>query len=600
MLGCCLALYFLQAHHSGAGKARQAEFFALAGTGFACWVAISIAWRKKAGVCYSVISAAGCFVIIEPARCLLVLYNVAVGPKALALVLLFDALVLACGAWAGIWLDRRQSRSWTLAKSIPSLALIFSGLLIILQPSLGWVGYYLPGTKAGRNPGRPNLIMIVMDTVRADHLSLYGYFRDTTPFLDQLGAKSLVFDHAYSTAPWTLSSHASFFTGLLPSEHNCDYEKMFLASQYPTLAERLKQRGYFAIGWLNNPLLNYSSGLARGFDWFVDNNQMSVYTGEMVWSSYLRIRRQAGLDNGARRTNTVVFRWLDRLAGQRKPFFLFINYMEAHTPYPEAPETYRFFLNPKSARKKHERVDWDTFNCELQQEGGATALARYFAVNRYDGSILYLDGKIEQLYAQLSRLGLAENSIIVVLSDHGESFAEHNFWGHGIDLYDSELRVPLIIHYPNESAGERLTQPFSLKDLPGLLLDMAQGKPAKELLSRPSASVDIFAEVAKPLYYMERFSRICPSYNISQLDNRKKALIRWPYKLVWVSNGTQEMFQMDQDPDEQVNLAPGNAGLLGQLDATMGQFRAAHPFPSSHAKMDAATGNALKALGYAR
>jgi arylsulfatase A-like enzyme len=600
ILGFSLALYFLQARHSGAGKGKVAEFFLLSGSGFVCWVVISIALRKKAGVCYSVISGTGCFMTIALARCLLVLYDVPVGPKVLAMILVFDALVLALSAWAGIFLDLKRSRSWSLGATVPSLALIFAGLLIVLQPCLAWLEYYFPATQARLNSRRPNVVMIVMDTVRADHLSLYGYDRETTPFLDQLGAKSAVFLHAYSTAPETLSSHASFFTGLLPSEHNCDYENMRLSSQFPTLAGRLRQMGYLTIGWSNNPLLNYSSGLARGFNRFVDNNQTSVYTGELAWSYYLRVRRQTGLDKGAGRTNKIVFQWLDRLAGRRKPFFLFINYMEAHAPYPETPEAYSFFLNAKAARKKYDRVDWDIFNCELQRQGQAKGWAKYVAINRYDGSIFYLDGKIGQLYAHLSKDGLAENSIIVVLSDHGESFGEHNFWGHGMDLYESELRVPLIIRYPQETAGARLTKPFSLKDLPGLLLNLVQGKPVKELLDQPGTPVDIFAEAAKPLYYMERFSRLCPSYDIFRLDTRKKALIRWPYKLVWVSNGTQELFQVDQDPDEQVNLAADNPDILGQMEASMNQFRATHPFASSPAKMDAATGNALKALGYAR
>jgi len=231
---------------------------------------------------------------------------------ALAFFILAALILLFAAAGLGLVLDRKQSALMLWSKRALATVILSFGIFILLLPALSWRHLYL--VPAAKKSSRPNLIMIVLDTVRSDHLSLYGYGRETTPFLDQLAEQSLVFDNAYSASPWTLSSHATFFTGLWPSEHNCTYENLRLDPQYTTLAETLESDGYFTIGWSNNPLLNYASGLTQGFDRFVENNQLALFFGD--WLSKARLKRfpEYNQDNGAALTRRSLERWLPRLA----------------------------------------------------------------------------------------------------------------------------------------------------------------------------------------------------------------------------------------------------------------------------------------------
>jgi len=207
--------------------------------------------------------------------------------------------------------------------------------------------------------GAQNVVLIVLDTTRADHLSAYGYPRPTTPFLEELASESTLYENAVSPAPWTLPSHASLFTGLLPSAHGANAEHQWLREKFMTLAELLRRHGYVTAGFSNNPTVSHASNLDQGFEHFA--NVFLEWGPELGWDGgkggiqrtiperllhKLLVWREPP-DKGARRTRELVGRWLDgwQAAAPRRPFFVFVNLLEAHLPYTPSPRFRERFVS---------------------------------------------------------------------------------------------------------------------------------------------------------------------------------------------------------------------------------------------------------------
>ncbi|MGH7657200.1 MAG: sulfatase, partial [Gemmatimonadales bacterium] len=304
----------------------------------------------------------------------------------------------------------------------------------------------LPNASAGA----PNILLIILDTVRASSLSLYGYDQPTTPGLDQRAKRGAVFDRALSTTSWTLPSHASMFTGRYPYNFPASWE-IPLGSEFPTLAEVLQEHGYATGGFVANLLYTQrESGLARGFihyeDFRVSREQLKESTalGQRIyeWQGGWVSAKRAYDRKPGEEVSSSFLRWVDQT--RDAPFFAFLNYYDAHVPY-RAPQPWR-------DRFKTGRRDRD----------------------RYDASIAFLDQEIDGLLEELQARGHLENTIVVLTSDHGELFGEHGLEGHGNGLYDPTLHVPLVIWYPPVvQTGRRIERPVTLRDLPATLLDLA-------------------------------------------------------------------------------------------------------------------------------
>ena len=479
-------------------------------------------------------------------------------------------------------------------------------ILLAPGPSAAWAsgaagGPQASGSRGGSAP--PNVIMIVWDTVRADHLSLYGYSRPTTPFLDQLAEKSLVFDRAYSTAPWTLPSHASFFTGLYPSEHHCGYARFRLEDQFTTLAERFRENGYATLAISNNALLSPFNGFDQGFQRFIESSAYEdLAMGEIAeryWTS--RFHPQDLLDSGAERTARLLSRWFKRLRKSRAPFFLFINYMEAHEPYPAAEGALKFFPDARTAKHSllHLPRDLDDFNCNPE----LAAAARPELLAWYDGAISYLDQHLGRLYLELEKAGLLDRTMVIVLADHGESLGEHNYYNHGFFLYEPLLHVPLLIYYPKVLKPERVASPVSLIRLPSIILDLVQGRRPAVLEPPPGGPVPLYAEVSSPGLEIAKLEEKCPQgFDTRRLEREQKAVLEWPDKLIWDSKEKDELFQLERDPEETVNRVEQDREVYRRLQYLINLFRAAHPQTESPGPLrtDYQTKKALEALGYSR
>ncbi len=319
----------------------------------------------------------------------------------------------------------------------------------------------LPAARAGA----PNVLLIILDTVRAMSLSAYGLDRPTSPNLTQLASRGVRFAEAYSPAPWTLPSHESIMTGRWAFEVARGWDHP-MTDQYPTLAEVLTSRGFVTAGFTGN-LANTSStsGLARGFQHYED---YPISFPEIVRASALGARltsipwllRLIHRENGiARKSGTRVsaefLHWLDH-KGPR-PFFVFLNFFDAHDPY-EAPAHYDSLLKVPSSLRRPDLAQlrwtgWDSAQVEHQ-------------LRAYEAAIAATDAEVGRLLAELERRGALANTLVIVTADHGEEFYEHELMRHGNSLYRPSVQVPLILSAPSGlPRGVTVTTPVSLRDL---------------------------------------------------------------------------------------------------------------------------------------
>ncbi|HEV2116396.1 MAG TPA: sulfatase, partial [Terriglobales bacterium] len=324
----------------------------------------------------------------------------------------------------------------------------------------------------------PNVLLIIMDAVGANHLSTYGYARTTSPHLSELSSHSLLFEKAVAPSSWTLPSHASMLTGRLPSEHHAGQYNWRLDDRFRTLAEAFQNNGYRTAGFSGNTLLfNRRVGLARGYIHFEDGNLLErllqTTLGERIQTRLVRaniIDDLAGRQDAGQISQNALA-WIRAGSG---PFFVTINYFDAHEPLLPPPAFFhRFSTTLKSPLKG--QYNWPE-DIQLSPTEAKDE------VDAYDASIAYIDEEISTLLNRLAAAGLLKNTIVVVTSDHGQEFQEHGFMFHGKALYWNLLHAPLLIDWPGHvPGGEQIATPVALQSLPATLLDMA-GIPDHSLL----------------------------------------------------------------------------------------------------------------------
>ena len=297
--------------------------------------------------------------------------------------------------------------------------------------------------ESGARPQPPNIIFIVLDTVRADHLSSYGYSRPTSPNLDRLARHGVLFENAIAPTSWTLPSHASMFTGLLPHQHGADWVAP-LAPGPRTVAEILRSRGYTTAGFVANfDYCQIGWGIGRGFETYVGprqsfrHNLESTLVGtaliQPLYQRYCRFDLPQRLD--AAGVDDEVFRWF-RLRPQR-PYFIFINYFDTHVPYySDPPYDHRF--GKISGKLVHKL--FDALHGTYPRKG-LSAKRRTTLIAAYDDCLAYLDAQVGRLLDFLHTSPEGRNTIVIVTSDHGEAFGEHGFYSHGYNLYRDRKSV---------------------------------------------------------------------------------------------------------------------------------------------------------------
>jgi len=424
-------------------------------------------------------------------------------------------------------------------------------------------------------PGAPNVLLVVLDTVRADRLSLYGYGRDTTPNLARLAGRGVVFGEARSTAPWTLPSHASLFTGRWPHELNVSGDRP-LDGTFPTLAEFLATHGYATAGFVGNTYFcNSWYGLSRGFFHYEDYYEQNIIIspGEalrctalgrwlirLVGTAYNVRPETANTPKNAERINHDFLVWLEGSRGKR-PFFAFLNYIDAHDPYLTPPGFDRHFgLKPESPADVELIRTW-------HHERKPKDIARRDATlvsDAYDDCLAALDEQLGRLFAVLEQNGVLDDTLVILTADHGEEFGEHGLYGHGKSVYRPETQVPLLVFGPAGTRipqGRKIAEPVSLRDVAATVVErlgLADDSPL------PGSSLARFWQpsAAPPATDGPVLSEVAIKTRVSRRPNLAPAL-RGPLASVVVdgkvyirdATGSEELYDLARDPAETDNLA---------------------------------------------
>ncbi len=441
------------------------------------------------------------------------------------------------------------------------------------------VGLSLVGTGCQAAPVR-SVLLIVVDTLRADHLGVYGYDRPTSPYLDAWAEGGAVFEHAFSTSPWTLPSVGTMFTGQLPSRHQAGTftrgldgrppaRSQFaqLDASLPTLAEAAAAAGFATAAVINNAFLGPRFGLDRGFD-----------TYDFSPAGNRRLRR----------ADVVIDRalvWL-RERGET-PFFLVVHLFDPHMMY-DPPEATRGQFSSALPDAGLPRVT-ERVRATL---GRGDPFDRDYLVALYDEEILFVDRQLGRLFESLDAAGRTDDVVVLLTSDHGEELFDHGGFEHGHSAYNELLRVPLVVRGPGIRPA-RHAAPVSLLDLfPTVLAAFGQtvpdGLPGRSLW--PVLAGGLLPD--RPLY-AER----------TLYGAERQAIIGWPFKLIRRADLDQtRLFDLAADFDERRDVAAAHpeeaARLLGLLQATLAA--AAGGSTADQVQMDEETLKALRSLGYVR
>lgn len=394
------------------------------------------------------------------------------------------ATVFALAAIATVWHRHRRkvgssletptlSRSWTRFVAAVTLIEVAGVGLFALQRT----GPSIPRASASSpaNP-MPNVVLIVLDTVRADHLSVYGYHRPTTPNLERLARKGVLFENAISPASWTIPSFGSYFTGLLPHQHGASGVAA-LRGQQTTLAEVLEGRGYETAGFNANSTYGLGNwGLAQGFEVYQDDSTSlernlahTLFGRELLERVYERFvsPNYFGRRVGAKLDREVV-RWNEHRS--RRPFFLFVNFFDAHNPYAAPPPyNHRFAATSEGpGGPGPARGDAVVPPAHLGTHGPTIVAA-------YDDGLAYLDDQVGRLADYLMQSPEWPNTFMIITADHGEAFGEHGTYLHGMNLYRELIHVPLIVLGKGVPQGQRVSHIVRTREVFFTILDMVRG-----------------------------------------------------------------------------------------------------------------------------
>jgi arylsulfatase A-like enzyme len=495
-------------------------------------------------------------------------------------------------------------------------------------------------TEVATDVQRPNVLIIMWDTVRADRLSAYGYDLSTTPFLEEFARDAALFENVVSPGIWTLPSHASLFTGLPTSAHGATVNHRRLDNGIPRLSVLLTESGYDTYFFSSNPFVSHVTNLDLGFE-KID------YSWEAPWAEKTLRHTFGKLDprdrsNGfsvqlnAKRERTdmaamalssrhltqsgpTIAEAFEQWLGERdfsKPFFGYLNYMEAHFPRIPSMEARRRVMpadlidDSFTLNQGHRLLMAYMFG---QHDYSAHDLAVISAV--YDASLVDLDAATNQLIQVLRRKDLLDETAVFIVSDHGENLGEHGLMEHKYCAYNTVTRVPLVLRYPARVSAGRIADSVSLADVFATVLDLAgidgvdPGPHSLSLLENPSHRPDNRALVSEMLAPALRALQVAekqyPDLDRSSWERTFRAIESKGQKFIWASDGRHELYDLRNDPDERRNLFGESQESAGRLQAALDSWLA------SFAHYDAGAANSeepstlapeeeerLKALGY--
>ncbi len=462
----------------------------------------------------------------------------------------------------------------------------------------------------------PNLLVVLIDTLRADRLGCYGYDRPTSPVLDELAAGGTRFDAAYAHASWTRPSVASLMTSLYPSSHDIQKDLDSLPASLPTLAQVLDARGYETAAFSANPQISPVYGFDRGFDTFGKGGshlvrRTAIGNLEHMAKRVLRIQLLPLLrggaaakpkaekdadghpleNTGAAAINEQVYRWIDGYTAD-EPYFLYVQYIDPHTPYaPPVDLINEGGQAPVSMPASF--IDKDAPPFPLAESAAATEEVLAGLSRLYDAEVRFVDREVGRLIERLEERGMMENTFVVVTSDHGEEFYDHSQWLHGQSLFDELVRVPLIVAGPGVAA-QVVRLPVELVDVLPTAAGWAgaplgfdhHGRDLGEVLrgGEPDGDRVVYSE-RQGTYAIDAVRR----------GDRKLIRITSPEGVTWLE------YDLAADPGERNNLAASRApdaelrALLEQVEVAAGAYLGER---SGKIEAEGELAEELGALGY--
>ncbi|HSB16572.1 MAG TPA: sulfatase-like hydrolase/transferase [Bryobacteraceae bacterium] len=459
---------------------------------------------------------------------------------------------------------------------------------------------------------RPNILLYLVCTMRRDHMSLYGYPRDTTPFLKTLGSAGVVFEDAHAQAAWTKASVPSLMTSLSAYATGIVRENDTIPSGATTLAEQLRRAGYVTASFVTSPFAGKASGLDRGFDYVAEHRLIQRMRSEET---------DRGTDSAA--LNKVLAAWLERYWDE--PFFLYAHSNDPHAPYDPPAEFEAKFANPAETAQFNR--DYGLLRDRHMYGGGATISRadclrkgihpdRFLrrAIERYDAEIAHNDSSIERLAGKLKELGILDNTLIIVVSDHGEEFWEHGWTGHGHSLYQELTQVAWLMWNPKMlPSPKRIGEPVQLMDLVPTVLDLLKIRP----------SITLKGQSLLPLLRGKTFERKTPVMAsrfahpgakphgfVPENRTGTFALITRDWKLIWRDQARLsalpeiELYDRRTDQAETRNVSAQYPEVVRRLKAEMDQWvEAQKPVrklvgATGHTSLSPEAIERLRSLGY--
>ena len=525
------------------------------------------------------VCAVGCYVVgrwIPALRRGPVLVGVVCGTGALALLLAFSGIhvlaLLVLAAGVGDVAGRRSARGGGLDSALRPGALalvggVFALALLLRLPGgvEGPAGHQGSGVTQSGAEKPPNVLLIILDTVRAKSLGLYGRELETSPFLDRWAEEGTVFGRALATAPWTLPSHASMFTGQQSSMLSTHFLAR-LDGTYPTLAEELSAQGYATGGFVGNLLFaSRYSGLARGFHEYDDfpvsigQTVLSVAWGRRLAASDL-LRNRLGAHELLNRKSaaSIIDRFLSWREDVREsgdaPYFAFLNLFDAHEPYlPPEPFDRRFAPDRSRGDLLHVVSLWGGNEAIRPMKWEMSETDRELDLGLYEGGIAYIDSELERLFGTLAERGDLDETLVIVTSDHGEQFGEHGLYRHINSVYMPLLHIPLIVRYPERvPAGTRVDVPVSLRQIPATVIDLLD---LRSTATFPGPSLArAWSEGAAPPAFSELRPGLVEREWYPVAGGPLYSLVEGSLHYIRSEEGHEELYDLSLDPDELTNL----------------------------------------------
>ena len=530
--------------------------------------------------------------------------------RVLAAALIMLLIAGAAVSWRRfLGLFRAPPTAFDLRQSALAIALVALVCGVAAVSNRGLNASIPPVALLPGNSGRPNVVLVTLDTVQAGHLALYGYHRNTTPHLAELCKQATLYKRAIATSDMTLPSHASLFTGLYAREHGAytvppDRGRP-LSDKFVTLAEVLEAKGYATMAVAANRFyLQPEFGMAQGFRIFDSRMPVLLFNSDRKYLLRQGIRSFLDLfmstyeydlrTRTAGEINQDVFPLLAQAKRNHTPFFLFLNYMDTHSPYiPPAPYD-RLFpgKDPKLIFDRYQKMESEI----LGMRRNITAHERAHLNSQYDGALAYLDFELDRVVSRLKELGLFENTLLVILGDHGEAFGDRHLIEHTVSVYQDQVHVPLIIKYPHQQQGAVVNALVSQIDVMPTVLDVLGYQMPRSTRGR---SLQHLQENAPREVIAESYpSNLFMDWEPKRFSRTERAIYSGEMKFITSTTGKRELYNLATDPQEQHNLynpdEKASQSLRTDLDDWVHTVKALEAPP----KLDQRALDRLHSLGY--